>query len=152
MNQPTILCLTDFGRAGQEALEAAAEECRCRGTKLHVLHVHECDPMDAESLVLCPKHQIESDLRCVSESLGFENLDVEVRVGNPVEETMAVIEQQQPILVVIGTHRSNGDQNPGWIMSGFVQAILRSSQCPVLVCRGPAKIAVSGETSTSVGG
>ena len=153
MSEQTILCLTDFGRAGGDALRQAAMESQIRNARLHVLHVHECKDHESATLELCPKHQIESDLRVAAKSLDCDKfiecdrLNVEVRIGDAIEETLAAIKELGPDLVVVGTHQAKTTdgscQTPQWTIGSYVEAVLTMTECPVLICRGPAKIGES---------
>ena len=141
MFTPTILCLTDFGRAGNDALQQATFEAEIRDARLHVLHVHRSDEDELDDCELFPKHQIESDLRVATQSLDCQKLTVEVRIGEPIDEVAAVINELEPDLVVLGAHQSSkSTDQPAWDTSPFITSILQMSRCPVLVCRGPAKI------------
>ena len=154
MSDHTILCLTDFGRAGDDALQQAATEARARAARLHVLHVVDCDGESNETDELCPKQQTESDLQVLTRSLDCDDVSVEVLTGDPIEETIQAIQRLNPKLVVLGTHQtSSSDSPPTWILSEYVKAVISRSECPALICRGPAKITdVSGMTSQTVSG
>ncbi len=62
-----------------------------------------------------------------------------LRVGDVIQETLAVIEEEGIDLVVIGTHGRKGISH--FLLGSTTEKLVRSAPCPVLTVR-PAKEAV----------
>ncbi|HEY0711453.1 MAG TPA: universal stress protein [Polyangia bacterium] len=143
----TILCATDFSPSSHRAAQLAGALARRTGDTLTLVHVLE--PMLQAVPFALPgaavwegemKSSAEAVLASEAKSLRERGVvtHTEVRteliVGSPAAALLALVEERQPRLVVMGTH---GRKGVGRLFLGSVaDAVIKASPRPVLIARG----------------
>ena len=129
----------DFSPLADLALaEAAAIAARDGDLIIHLVHViesrvpaPEMTPIEAEILDQVRPH-VERALR-VADAETNQRVFTHVRWGNPASEVLALAEEVQADMIVVGTHGRTGLSR---LMVGSVaEKVVRNAGCPVLVMR-----------------
>jgi len=118
---------------GRAALRRAAEEARLRGTRLIVINSNRGGShLDDEDAI---RH--ERELEAVREKLDQDGVDHEVRQLvrglDPAEDVIAVAEEVQADIIVIGLRRRTPVGK--LILGSNAQRILLDAPCPVLAVK-----------------
>ncbi len=134
-----ILVPIDFEEASIEALEQARNLAETLGFEVVLLHVYAVPapfyigiapmtgPALSEEIRLAATETLE---RFAAEHGSLRSI---IRCGDPTTEALAVIEELQPEMVVMGTH---GRQGLAHLLLGSVaENIIRKSPVPVLTLR-----------------
>ena len=121
-------------KEGRAALTRAVEETRARHTRLVVINSHRGGrDFDDEA-----NRAAEDELQRVTDELTSDGLDVEVRQlvrGNePAEDLIAVADETDADLIVIGLRRRTPVGK--LILGSNAQRILLDAPCPVLAVKG----------------
>lgn len=157
-----ILVPTDFSPAAQRALEYAVEEATLHQAKLTLLHVLQHHPTTAvyyikdapqggtgyaefgEKLPAFPASQPQTVRQDYDEEalVQLHDLrpaaytgvwDVQVTVGEPAEEIVAMANALDVDLIVMSTHGRTG--LPHLLLGSVAEKVVRHASCPVLTVR-----------------
>jgi nucleotide-binding universal stress UspA family protein len=90
------------------------------------------DNLDTQLQRFCDQMATEIPTKCLSENRIF------IRKGLPVEEILALADEQQADMIVLGTHGYGMLKDT--LMGGTVRRVLRRSKTPVLVVRNPEAV------------
>ena len=139
-----ILVPVDFSRQSAEALSVAADLSRRYEAALEIVHVLNRPtyalpegfvvptPEQSSSVVA----KIESRLaESKKEALDAGAFKVEVRVlqGFPTTEILQVAKEEEPDLIVMGTHGRTGIEH--LVIGSVAEDVVRLAPCPVLTTR-----------------
>lgn len=146
MDYKHILGATDFSPLGDLALERAARlalRAGCRFTALTVLPQPEMpSPLVSHYEVKTDEGRTEEAKQAAIAALReripgelFEQLEVglEVRIGDPATEILAVDIDLDPDLIVLATHGRRGWKR--WIMGSVAERIVQMASADVLTVR-----------------
>lgn len=133
---------------GRAALARAVQECRLRGTGLVVINAEqvlgEADTPPARS----PEGAVQE----VCAELGVPEPEVEIRrfpdAYEPADDLLAVAEETDAELIVIGLRRRTGVGK--LILGGSAQRILLDATCPVLAVKTEVRITDRGTQPGSI--
>jgi nucleotide-binding universal stress UspA family protein len=137
-----LLVPVDFGAPSERALAAAVDLARRFGSRLTLVHVCEIPSYVyggmtfATTDLLGPieqaaREQLDKTLRRVQTVVpGATGL---MRQGSPALELLAIIAEQRPDLVVVGTHGRTGVSHA--LLGSVAEKIVRLSEAPVLTMR-----------------
>ena len=134
-----IMLATDFSDNAEAARRLAQTLSRDLGARLLIVHVEPGDLVDGS--LIGGRDDSKARMRFLADRLrdvfadeveaGAQTL---VRVGDPTDEILAVIDLEQVDMVVLGTTGRNG---LGRVVFGSVaEAVARQAHCPVLTVRG----------------
>ena len=166
MPNPTILCATDLGPSGKQALSLAAAFAAATGAPLHVTHV--CDAPMGEWPQTDPAIQAAIDVlhrrlrervERASESLAsdvealgrkIESMTTSVDEGRPWEAAVALAKRESVGLLVVGPHRLSEEAGIAGkikdrILGSTADRIARHAPCPVLISCGLVPSTVAGK-------
>ena len=146
----TILIPHDFSSCANHAAAIARDEAKLHGARVVLLHVIDLPYQIQPDHVIVPDPtgapinvkdyavaSADAHLTDLAKRLGKDGLAVTtfVRVGNPVEEINALIEDEKIDLVVMGTHGRTGLRH---MLAGSVaERVVRTSKVPVMTIRQP---------------
>lgn len=134
----TILVGVDFSDCSKSALIEADYIALWEGGELHVVHVITSDEAKSISGASKPSHEVLSGMRKKLKSFteSATNLCAKkvyhVRVGNPFDEMMALIDSTGADLMVVG---SNGGGEKSNYVGTVASKCVRRSRVPVLLVR-----------------
>lgn len=140
-----ILVPVDFEEVSRRALDAAVELAQCFGSRLTIMHAYEIPtyayswlpyaiPDPFEEIEVTARKELSELLQEVQRKVPAATATF--RRGSPAAEILAVINEQRPDLVVMGTH---GRKGLGHLFLGSVaEKIVQLSPAPVLTVRGDA--------------
>ncbi len=121
---------------GRAALLRAVEECRLRRTRLIVVS-SEQSPAENYGARRPALEASEAEVRRICAELGFTEPELEIRwirdAYEPADDVLAVAEETNAELIVIGLRRRTGVGKR--ILGGSAQRILLDSSCPVLAVK-----------------
>ena len=121
---------------GRAALRRAVEECRVRGTRLIVVS-SEQQPEGNYGARRPALEASEAEVRAICAELGLSGPKLEIRwirdAYEPADDVLAVAEETNAELIVIGLRRRTGVGKR--ILGGSAQRILLDSLCPVLAVK-----------------
>lgn len=143
-----ILAATDFSPHGDLALQRAAELAVASQAKLTVVHVLP-EPQTPSPLVphyydvntdaarlkdaeAAARQALSERIPKQARDAGLE-IAIEVRVGDPATEILAVDLSAQPDLIVLATHGRRGLSR--WIMGSVAERVLGHAKADVLAVR-----------------
>ncbi|MEP7117941.1 MAG: universal stress protein, partial [Acidobacteriota bacterium] len=142
MLTPTrVLCPTDFSDVSTLAEAYATALASYYDAGLHLLHVDPPTPILAPygevpvdiRLFEQQREQAEADLTTARERARAAGVaaDAAVRGGHPAREILAVANELQVDLIVIGTHGRGGVEH--LLLGSVAEKVMRKAQCPVMV-------------------
>ena len=141
MQPPTVLFATDFSDRSRLALQYAASQARVSGARLLIVHVDEVSTETGEGMLHSgiPREdpgELERRLQNVV-PVDFdgpcEHLLLE---GDPALEIVRAAEEEDAILIVLGTHGRTGLAR--LLMGSVAEQVVRRAPCPVLIVKDPA--------------
>ncbi len=144
-----ILAPTDFDICSAPTVRYAAELAEKFGAELILLHIVQdltlamarcghANPRTgtrADGLIDAGKTGLENLVK--TENLGKLNPKLEVRVGSPAGEIVAVATDMKADLVCIGTHGRGGIAH--FLLGSVAEKVVRHAPCPVLTIRPQSK-------------
>lgn len=141
----TILVGTDFSPASELAVAVADKLARRRGAALILLHVEPGQPAKVlgPAYYGIPDPGIKTVVRKLMECNISANVKVEhcIRAGDAAPEINRFCGERPVDLIVLG---SRGNTALSQVLIGSVSShVLRTSQCPVLICHLPHESASS---------
>ncbi len=126
----TYIAATDMSARGDRALRRAfrlAEQNRARVIVCHV--VDDAPPPDiAADLQKASRAALE---RFVAEIQGTVETEIRVEFGDPTADLVALVQSQQPDLLIMGTHRPRPFLDA--LRETTSQRVVRLTNCPVLL-------------------
>ena len=145
-----ILVATDFSEPAQTALDYGRSFARTYGAQLEVLHVVDdiaartAEMTGAFASVDKMQQQMEVDARARLETLldeeDYRTLKPATFIMTsvaPAQTILALAEQHQTDLIVLGTHGRTGLSR--LFMGSVAQHVVRMAPCPVLTVRHPER-------------
>jgi nucleotide-binding universal stress UspA family protein len=135
----TILVPTDFEDASTEALSQARELAKTLELEVVLLHVYSVPATLYPGIAPITGPGLSEEIRvAATETLArfaaeHGNLRTILRCGDPTTETLAVIEELQPEMVVMGTHGRTGLAH--LLLGSVAENVVRKSPVPVLTLR-----------------
>lgn len=134
MKVPSLLVLTDFFPAADQALEYATSLAAPLGARLVLLHVRRDSPLDPDAL-----SGVFADLGGPAAQLALKSLTrglpvpvvAEVGHGRVLPAVADAVSRHQPVLLVLG--RPNRDEVPDELTSTTALDILQHAPYPLLV-------------------
>lgn len=137
----SVLCAIDANDYDQQVIDLAATFARHFGTKLDLVHVTLApDPgkLKWPALVGAPSELIRDNRRLQRIGSNVEGVDVRRHhlSGFPVEQIVDFVQQNQPKLLVLGTHARKGIRR---LFGSIASQIMRRVSCPVLIYRQTQK-------------
>jgi nucleotide-binding universal stress UspA family protein len=155
-----ILVPTDFSAPSDAALECARSVATRFGASLHLLHVAE-DPYRAMYSAEVYVPEIEGlreeilDIalgrlkhRVTPQDVSELHTTTAAVVGTPASSIVEYAEAQDIDLIVMGTHGRGGMSH--LLMGSVAERVVRTAPCPVLIVRGPGKVATTGARPEAV--
>ena len=151
----TVIVPTDFSENSRAVYPYATDMARVFGAKIHLVHVFEASlyfsatAVDAFAVLSASPagwldtKVIENDQLLINagQKLAQEYPGIEVTTkmlkGNPVKELTHYAGDQKNPMIVISTHGYTGFTHA--MMGSTAERIVRTSPCPVLTIRPPAK-------------
>jgi nucleotide-binding universal stress UspA family protein len=137
-----ILVAVDFGESSQEALETAVFLAKKFGAALTLTHTCEIPAYAYPGMAFVPMDLLTPVEDAARQSLAGTLADVQKRVpvatgilrrGLAASETLAVIDEEKPDLVVMGTHGRKGMARA--LLGSVAEKVVRLSSVPVLTVR-----------------
>lgn len=137
-----LLVPVDFGTPSQQALEVAVDLGRRFDSRLTLLHVHEVLAYAYGGMTFATAELLEPIEEAAREHLDKTLREVKAQIptskailrsGTAAVEILAVIEEQHPDLVVMGTHGRKGVSHA--LLGSVAERIVRFSTIPVLTIR-----------------
>lgn len=128
-----ILVCSDLSERSRHAVVRASRLARDCSASLTVCSIVDDDlPSKVVGMV---QQEVTDDLKRACASLDQEDVDVVVKVGEPVQTILSIAADMDADLIVLGTHR----HRPFWDMvSGTtMERIAHASRRPVLLVAGP---------------
>jgi nucleotide-binding universal stress UspA family protein len=144
-----ILIAVDDSDCSKKALKHALMLARNMQSHLGLVHVTEpvtpanygADPLLGQQAILIPETNLIQEangqalLDQIKNSLSeFSSVQTFNRLGVPRQEILAVADEWQADLIVMGTHGRTGFDH--FISGSVSESVLRRAQCPVLVVPG----------------
>jgi len=144
-----ILAPADFDVCSSPTIRYAAELAEKFGAELILLHIVQDLALAMPDAVMptpvpvpmltqlidAAKNGLENLVK--AENLGRLNPRLEVRVGSPAGEIVAVANDLKVDLVCIGTHGRGGLAH--FLLGSVAEKVVRQAPCPVLTIRPPTK-------------
>jgi nucleotide-binding universal stress UspA family protein len=134
-----ILCPTDFSPFSSQALRHAVALSRVFGSRLKIIHVIPRLFPGGESLyasapwLTAPevRQRVDAEMRVFLDPLRVArvNHEIEIREGEPWREVVAVADDMQADLVVLGTHGRGGLDR--LFLGSVAEKLVRRLPCPV---------------------
>lgn len=131
---------TDFSYSAGRALPFAAEIARATGAVLTLVHAVE-EPFDLSPGVKAKKKKIKEEINGKFDDLvedlrgnqSYENLEIHTVLisGQPTVNLLALEQEKEPDLIVMGTRGSGGRRN--LMLGSMATAVLSQSSVPVMV-------------------
>jgi universal stress protein A len=143
-----ILLATDFSDYSEVACEYALTLAKAFDSSLHLLHVIN-EPVDLRGFYVphISFEQLEKEIEtgavkmleafCNDNLADFKDYTSSVVTGVPYEEIIRTATENELSLIVIGTHGRTGLDH--LIFGSTAERVVRSSPCPVMTIRLPAK-------------
>jgi nucleotide-binding universal stress UspA family protein len=137
-----ILILYDISESSKQALAwglGLGEHFHC---DVKVLHIISPDLIRKgpegtslfEGMIREIRREIDKDVRALPGHERLKSLKTEIQIGKPVPQGLAVIHNESPDLVVVGTHGRTGLSHV--LLGSVAEKIVRHSPVPVLAARG----------------
>jgi len=123
-----VLVAVDGSERGMAVLRAADGFARSIGAKLRVLTVEPARP--EEPGILASTTPATRNAKIQEQVLAAVNRELEVRRGEPAEQVLAAVEEHEPDVLVIGSHRGG----PAGVIEGGSTArrLAHTAPCAVL--------------------
>lgn len=142
MQATNIMVPIDFSEQSRHALEHAASLARESGATLLVVHVKEPPhyfPPTGSGIYADPNHTKEGKRLAdfVPRGLGV-HCEYQIRIGDPADEIVKVVEDEDVDLIVMGTHGRSGISR--MLMGSVAEAVVRQAPCPVLTYKQPRQM------------
>ncbi len=143
MSKPSVMCAVDFTSACDEALRVAVEEVQRRDAILDIVHVWFPSDMVAVDMSGIgaaitdpdlPVH-LREQLDALKVPLPPDRVRRHLLQGNAADQITAKATELRSVLLVVGTHTRGAIAR--WFLGSVVTELLRTSPCPILVCRTP---------------
>jgi nucleotide-binding universal stress UspA family protein len=150
MNWKTILVPHDFSSSANHAAAIARDEAKAHGSKLLLLHVIQLPSQFQPDTAIVPEEtgapiglreyavkQAEAHLEDLSARLAKDGVTAQtfLRIGNPVDEILTFVTENNVDLIVMGTHGRSGVAK---MLAGSVtERVIRAADIPVLTTRHP---------------
>jgi nucleotide-binding universal stress UspA family protein len=137
-----VLVPVDFSPFTPSAVAHGVELAQTYGARIDLLHVVEDlalpgQPYGIESVgpdIGVLKEQAEDQLADLArEAIGFEDIRVATRTGNPAAGILDYIESEQIDLVVIPTHGRTGLKR--FLLGSVAERVVRGASCPVFTLK-----------------
>lgn len=135
----TILVPIDFEEASIDALSQARDLAETLGFEVVLLHVYAVPATFYSGIAPLVGAGLSEEIRVAAAAtlarFASENgaLRTVLRCGDPTTETLAVIEELQPEMVVMGTHGRTGFSH--LLLGSVAENVVRKSPVPVLTLR-----------------
>lgn len=165
MAKPMILCATDLGPSGKQALALAAAFADATGAPLHVTHVCDAptgewpktDPAIAAAVEVLHR-RLRERLEHATEALAAEvaglgdvigAMETSIDEGRPWETAVALAKKEHAGLLVVGAHRLPDEASltgkiKDRLLGSTADRIARHAPCPVLISCGLVPTDVKG--------
>ena len=137
-----LLVPVDFGAPSEQALEVAMDLARRFGSRITLVHVYEVPSYVYGGLTFATADLLGPIEEAAREHLDKTLREVQAQVpgasailrhGNPALEILAVVGEQHPDLVVMGTHGRKGVSHA--LLGSVAEKVVRLSKAPVLTTR-----------------
>jgi universal stress protein A len=137
MKKKGVICAIDVNDYDPDVLDLAADFAKRFGVDLNLIHVTLFpDPTKAAwpAYVGSPNELIKDNqtLRKISNSVKDAEVHFHHLSGNPSEQILNFVRDNEPQLLVLGTH---GRRGLGRIIGSVALKVLRHANCPVMVLR-----------------
>jgi nucleotide-binding universal stress UspA family protein len=135
----TILVPIDFENASLDALTQAQGLAETLGVEVVLLHVYSVPTTFYTEIAPMAGPGLAEELRLAATdtlarfAAAHGNLQTILRCGDPTTETLAVIDETRPEMVVMGTHGRTGLAH--LLLGSVAENIVRKSPVPVLTLR-----------------
>lgn len=133
-----ILVATDFGESSKGAVEYAKTLALAFGSELIVLHVWQAPAFSTETypsleFMIQLEQAAREELTRVHAQvqLAVPSAIAQFRVGAPWSQILTTIENEQPDLVILGTHGRTGMRHV--LLGSVAEKVARLSPAPVLI-------------------
>lgn len=136
-----MLCAIDFSDSSERALMQAAPLAQKLGAALHLVHVCPIQVSALPDALLTPaleKEDLERSQALLADIRGrlpLSDVQLQVRVGDPLLGLLDAIEDLQPDLVVVGSHGRGAMMRA--LLGSVSERLCRKSPVPVLVVPAP---------------
>lgn len=148
----TILHPTDFSDAAAQSLQLARSLARDYGAKLVILGVVE--PMPPVSEIYVPVgemagqvEELRRQVAKIASTIGDVPVEQHALQGSPGHSIVAVAEECQADLIVMGTHGRSGLSR--LVMGSIAEYVMRHAHCPVLTVKPGAAERVPHEDAAT---
>jgi nucleotide-binding universal stress UspA family protein len=136
-SQGPVLCAIDVNEFDQSLVDLAAGLAKQLNAELNLLHITAIpDPENAvwPSYRDLPQALIQDEELLTTIAPSMEGVEVvrHHQSGSPAEKILAVVDEIQPRLLVIGTH---GRKGLARLLGSVASKVLRQATCPTLVHR-----------------
>lgn len=138
LTKKSVLVPIDFSELSYQAVAPARDfvEDETSLTLIHVLAaLHPADPaamwntLDDEQR----KEKVKAFLKEKSGAMGYENVQIEVKVGDPSTEIIDFAKDIAADLIVLPSHGNKGISR--FLLGSVAERVVRLSSCPVLVIK-----------------
>lgn len=145
-----ILVPVDFSDASDVAVDHAREIALTYGAELNLLHVVEQpfypSAYGIDSVTFPTQEVVDRVEKQLGEmartEIGYEHVMVEATVGDPADEILSYVDDNESDLVVIATHGRTGLDRI--LLGSVAERVLRQSPSPVFVAKPDRKSLVAG--------
>jgi len=133
-----ILVPIDFSDCSKKAVAYAAALAKQFHASVHLLHV-QARPTPIPAVIDFPVapesgEEARENLRNLARSIDSTITNqITVAVGDPEDEILRAIDENNIDLVIFGTHGRTGLQH--WIHGSVTERVLRRANCPALIVR-----------------
>jgi nucleotide-binding universal stress UspA family protein len=150
MHWKTILVPHDFSSSANHAAALARDEAKLHGGKILLLHVIDLPTQVPQNAAIIPTEtgapisvrdyavsSAENHLNDLAARLAKDGVTATpfIRVGSPVEQINAFVDENKVDLIVMGTHGHTGIR--ALIAGSVTEKVVRSAKVPVLTVRHP---------------
>lgn len=147
----TILVPTDFSAAATQALHVARSLGRDHHAHLVLMSAPLPPPPIGEVYVPIGDYSgmtedTQRQLTALANGITEVPVETQVMIGSPGPSIVAVAENYQADLIVMGTHGRSGLSR--WLMGSVAEYVLRHAPCPVLTIKPETASHLSHEEET----
>lgn len=150
-----ILVPVDFSDASEVAVDHAKEIALTYGAEIDLLHVVEQpfypSAYGIDSVTFPTQEVVDRVEKQLGElartEIGYEHVMVEATAGDPADEILSHVDDNESDLVVIATHGRTGLDRI--LLGSVAERVLRRSEAPVFVVKPDRKSLVSGAEASS---
>ena len=140
----TLLVAHDLTEYGDAAANAAARFAQ-QGDHVLLVHVHavEVVPPEHRSDAVTSideevaKRLLEKVVERIQTLAPEVRFELRVGLGRPIDELLAIANQEQAQLIVVGTHGRTGLER--LVLGSVAEEVVRRASCPVMVAKPPAE-------------